>query len=99
MSGVGSNGGSSTADIFSFGVTMVYCLTGRYPFKRITAKLKSGKKMNMSAIYKHFGPPDDMLMRVASLDRRFIKMVRMCFKFRPEERPTATQLRAILREH
>jgi serine/threonine protein kinase len=84
-------------DIFSFGVLVVYCLTGRYPFKRITARLKSGRKLNTTGLMKHFTPSDDLLLRIATIDRRFIRMVRACLQMRPEDRPTATALRAMLR--
>lgn len=84
-------------DIFSFGVLVVYCLTGRYPFKRITARLKSGRKLNTAGLMKHFTPSDDLLLRIATIDRRFIRMVRACLQMRAEDRPTAAALRAMLR--
>jgi hypothetical protein len=83
-------------DIFSFGVLMVHCLTGRYPFNRITMRLQSGVPFSMAEAQKFFVASEKRLKQIANLDHVFAVMVRACLDYNPEKRPSAAELRAIL---
>lgn len=83
-------------DIFSFGVLMVHCLTGRYPFNRITVRLQSGVPFNEAEAAKFFVPSEKRLKQIGQYDQVFAVMARACLDYSPEKRPSAAELRAIL---
>lgn len=83
-------------DIFSFGVLMVYCLTGHYPFNRITMRLQSGVPFTPAEAEKFYVPSEKRLRQMAHLDQVFAVMARACLNYKPEKRPSAAELRAIL---
>lgn len=88
---------SAKVDIFSFGVLMVHCLTGRYPYGRITMRLQSGLPFTQEELQKLFVPSEKRIKQIAAIDGVFATMAAACLAYAPEKRPSAGELRAMLR--
>jgi serine/threonine protein kinase len=86
---------NAKADVFSLGVTIATCITGSFPFDRITAKLKLRRGMTRRDLIRHFQPPRDMIQEVCDANSVLSKIVLLCIKFNHEDRPHCATLKAM----
>jgi serine/threonine protein kinase len=81
-------------DIFSLGSIMFSLLTGLIPFDEITDeeemmdKFMAGKLPFIDPRYKNRD----------SIERKFVEVMEDCWKFKPEDRPTAVEVARRLEE-
>lgn len=87
---------SGASDIFSFGVLMVNTLTGKYPFARITARLRRGISLTPSEMKAIFTPPSKRFHELESINPTFAVVAKLCLRVDPSERPEADFLRHVL---
>lgn len=79
-------------DMFSLGAMAMYVITGRYPFKRVTARLKSGVKYTAEELGLLFKPNTKRLNEIANVSATLSKLIGMCLKQEAAQRPSAFQL-------
>jgi len=90
------------SDVFTVGGIMLHeLLTGKHPFEPIIAEATTGDEANTAIrAALEFGsvPPLDPASspRLASLPSEIPEIVRRCLSWRPEDRPTAEEVHAIL---
>lgn len=88
---------TGAADIFSFGILMTNVLTGKYPFQRITARLRRGVALTPIEMDAIFTPPTNRFREIEQLDSKFAVVAKMCMRVDADERPSAEFLRQVLR--
>lgn len=97
-SGITSTTFVANIDIFSLGVTAIHCLTGRYPFGRISAKLE--RKYRGTYSLAEMESWFELSFHWGSFQRAFPEQadfVFSCLARDPARRPSAEQLLATLR--
>lgn len=79
-------------DMFSLGAMALYVITGRYPFHRVTARLKSGVKYTPEELGLLFSPNKKRLNEIARVSKTLSTMIGLCLQQDIESRPSAAAL-------
>jgi serine/threonine protein kinase len=87
---------SETIDIFSLGVVAVNIVTGKYPFKRVTARLRAKHQYSSLELLTIFTLPEKRVEEMAALSTLLSQLVVKCLQRDPAARPTAAQLLAYI---
>ena len=89
---------SDKIDIFSLGVMALNIASGKYPFRRITRRLRKGKKFTEAEMNEIFVPSERCWSSLQSLSPEFSEIVRLCLDKTPDIRPSAQDLLKMVRE-
>eukprot|EP01122_Echinamoeba_exundans_P002709 TRINITY_DN1267_c0_g1_i1.p1 TRINITY_DN1267_c0_g1~~TRINITY_DN1267_c0_g1_i1.p1 ORF type:complete len:397 (+),score=85.99 TRINITY_DN1267_c0_g1_i1:205-1395(+) len=84
-------------DIFSLGAMAMYVITGRYPFKRVTARLRSGVKYSEEELGLLFKLNSKRLKEIGAVSETLAKLISHCLEAEPSRRPSAAVLLQALR--
>eukprot|EP01122_Echinamoeba_exundans_P008300 TRINITY_DN2732_c0_g1_i2.p1 TRINITY_DN2732_c0_g1~~TRINITY_DN2732_c0_g1_i2.p1 ORF type:complete len:466 (-),score=70.83 TRINITY_DN2732_c0_g1_i2:124-1521(-) len=87
---------TETIDIFSLGVVAVNVVTGKYPFKRVTARLRAKHQYTALELATIFTLPQKRVEEMAAISGLLSQLVVKCLQRDPASRPTAAQLLALL---
>lgn len=87
---------STAADVFSFGVLMVYTLSGKYPFKRITARLRGKDEFTDEELSQIFQAPKGLIREIEVSNPLFGVLARMCLELSPSKRASPKKLLALM---
>lgn len=79
-------------DIFSIGVMALYVVSGKYPFRRITRRLRKGVSFTARELREIFIPAETCVKSLNELSPEFAEIVRLCMSHDIDTRPTARQL-------
>jgi serine/threonine protein kinase len=88
---------TGSSDIFSFGVLMTNILTNKYPFRRITARLRRGISLSKDEMDSVFSCPTKRYHEIEKKGQKFAVVVKLCLRVDPTERADAPFLREILK--
>jgi serine/threonine protein kinase len=84
-------------DIFSLGAMAMYVITGRYPFKRVTARLRSGVKYSAEELGLLFKLNSKRLKEIGAVSETLAKLISHCLSPEAAKRPSAAVLLQALR--
>lgn len=87
---------SGKIDIFSLGVVAINVVSGKYPFKRVTARLRAKHPYSSLELATIFMVPKKRIEEMSSVSAILAKLVEKCLHQDPAQRPTAAELLAAL---
>lgn len=79
-------------DIFSLGVTMVAILTGKFPFGRVTARLRAFKPFADTERKTFFRVSSKRIREICAIFPGYERLVKSCLQEDPEDRPGASEI-------
>eukprot|EP01122_Echinamoeba_exundans_P004646 TRINITY_DN1475_c0_g1_i1.p1 TRINITY_DN1475_c0_g1~~TRINITY_DN1475_c0_g1_i1.p1 ORF type:complete len:511 (+),score=59.20 TRINITY_DN1475_c0_g1_i1:202-1734(+) len=87
---------SAAADVFSFGCLVAYAVTDKYPFHRITARLKRGIQIPWDFLKVQYTIPPSRMEELSSISPEMASVVRQCLCLNELERPSVAFLRSYI---
>jgi serine/threonine protein kinase len=87
---------SAAADVFSFGCLVAHAMTDKYPFHRITARLKRGIQIPWDFLKLQYTLPQSRMDELASISPELASIVRQCLCLNELERPSVAFLRSYI---
>lgn len=88
---------TAAADVFSFGCLVVNAITNRYPFPRITAKLRRGVLIPWDTLESFFCPSPSRLEELNAVNPDFAALARLCLCAKATDRASIQVLRHLLK--
>jgi serine/threonine protein kinase len=85
-------------DIFSVGVMALYIVSGKYPFRRITRRLRKGISFSPKELKEIFLPADRCVECIEQLSPQLADIVHQCMSHDVDERPTARALLKMMKD-
>lgn len=79
-------------DIFSLGALAVHATTGKYPFRRLTRRLKEGDALSSREFESQFNLAHGCLQELETVSPTLAHMVELCLQRDPAKRPGARAL-------
>lgn len=87
---------TGAADVFSLGAFAVYIITGQYPFRRVTHRLKQAHPFSALELGVQFSLSVSLLRDIEAVSPLAKSIIVSCLDIDPSERPSAADLACIL---
>lgn len=87
---------SASADVFSFGCMLVFAMTDKYPFQRITARLKRGLQIPWDFLRQLYSIAPSRMEELNEVSPELASVVRQCLCLNELERPSVAFLRSYI---